>query len=437
MTTETTANGVYSDCGYGLPVGLTVTCAGPSCASLNSDFPYLTCTAGGPTTNCSNGITCPGPVNFQSIFSLLQQGLTVTTNQNLSIAGQPYKGSDPGTGASVTISAIGQPPATSVAGCPATTAARASGSSSPVLFTSGSRRLSYPNMMFVIVMILSLFITQIAAQSPSAVISGIVGLFPPGNDALLEQVAQTFCGTYVYPVVDNIVSGQETRERGVADLVQYCLDVIDSTEIGDNSANGNPSTAFGLALGNLLVCDKIANTILEKGGSELCVFILEPAPSPGSTTTVTSTATPPARTITAAFITTVTSFETIPRTVTTTVPEPTTILTTIVETRVSTVEEPTTFTFRTTLYNLTIETTTVTSIRPTTVFITLPRETETITVERTLVETDIRTSVIEEPPVTRTVYVTEDETITVVRPEITTVTIERFVTITLCDSSGE
>src|SRR5271169_6373845 len=124
MTTITTnANGTYSDCGYGLPVAVTITCAGSSCPSLQS-YPDLTCTTDATTTNCNNGVTCPGTPNFQSVFKLLQQGLTVTTNQNLTVTGQDFSGTDTGNGLPVSFSNIGPTPTTSVAGCPiiATTA---------------------------------------------------------------------------------------------------------------------------------------------------------------------------------------------------------------------------------------------------------------------------------------------------------------------------
>ena len=106
-----------------------------------------------------------------------------------------------------------------------------------------------------------------------AVVNGINLLFPPGHQALLQNVQQTFCQGSVYPVIDAIVGGQESRARGVVDLVQACLDGIDSSEIQADTAGSNPSTAFELALGNLLVCNKIANSILEVGGSELCNVI--------------------------------------------------------------------------------------------------------------------------------------------------------------------
>jgi len=53
------ANGVYMDCGFGAPVGLTLSCSGPSCPMLDS-FPNLVCTTGSSGTNCNNGVSsCP------------------------------------------------------------------------------------------------------------------------------------------------------------------------------------------------------------------------------------------------------------------------------------------------------------------------------------------------------------------------------------------
>ena len=153
---------------------------------------------------------------------------------------------------------------------------------------------------------MSFFVTQIHAQSATDVLEGIAGLFPQGYTALLGQVGEIFCEQAVYPEIDDIVTGQEDRARGVVDLVAACLEIIDTAEISNNTANNDPSTAFALAFGNLLVCDKISNTVLEKGGSELCLAVLVPAPAPGSTITVTTTL-PAPTTITALLTTTITT----------------------------------------------------------------------------------------------------------------------------------
>src|SRR5208282_754184 len=283
MGSQTNANGVYMDCGHGMPVAVTLTCGGPSCDSLNSvNFPNLTCTTSAAGTQCNNGITCPGTPNFQSAFTLNQQAgqTTVVSTQNATVDAEGFAGTDPGTGQPFSFTAL-SPASPPPSGCPAAPPAT---NTHPTLFTSaGNRRFvipkrSYPNMMFVLVMIMSFFITQIHAQSPTAILGQIEALFPPGHSAVLFQAAQVFCQQAVYPEIDDIVAGQENRARGVVDLVASCVSMLDSAEI---AAGIDPSTAFGLALGNLLVCDKIANTILEKGGSELCNVIL----APESTTT--------------------------------------------------------------------------------------------------------------------------------------------------------
>src|SRR5579871_757300 len=98
MTTfTTTANGTYTDCGLGQPVGLTLTCSGPSCNSLAS-FPNLKCeqnTGDATTTSCSNAITCPSTPNFVSQFQIAQRAdNTLKTSQSLTIDDEGFKGTD-------------------------------------------------------------------------------------------------------------------------------------------------------------------------------------------------------------------------------------------------------------------------------------------------------------------------------------------------------
>jgi hypothetical protein len=104
----------------------------------------------------------------------------------------------------------------------------------------------------------------------------IDSLFPPGNEALLLQIQQELCRQAVIPQVDAVVAGQETRAAGVTDLVQICLEIIDGAELQEDITN--PLTTFQLALGNLMVCDKIANTLLTEplteGQSPLCDAIV-------------------------------------------------------------------------------------------------------------------------------------------------------------------
>src|SRR5215471_2996276 len=98
VTHTTTANGTYTDCGYGMPIALTITCGGPSCPALDS-YPNLVCTSDATTTNCNNQVTCPKKPNFQSIFQLVQEtNSRVTTNQQLTIDEQSFSGTDDGNG---------------------------------------------------------------------------------------------------------------------------------------------------------------------------------------------------------------------------------------------------------------------------------------------------------------------------------------------------
>jgi hypothetical protein len=76
-----------------------------------------------------------------------------------------------------------------------------------------------------------------------------------------------------------VVSGQITRARGVTDLVQACVRLIDGAEPKAASAE----TIFELALGNIVLCDKLANTILSgvliAGRSAICNVIVPGIPA--------------------------------------------------------------------------------------------------------------------------------------------------------------
>src|SRR5208282_2902780 len=126
----TNANGVYMDCGYGMPVAVTLTCGGSSCDSLNAiNFPNLTCTTSTTGTQCNNGVTCPGPPNFQSSFVLAQQAgqTTVSSSQNATVDAQGFSGTDPGTGQPFSFTALSPPSGPPVpSGCPAVPAAATS-----------------------------------------------------------------------------------------------------------------------------------------------------------------------------------------------------------------------------------------------------------------------------------------------------------------------
>ena len=449
MGSQTNANGVYMDCGYGMPIAVTLTCGGPSCDSLNSiNFPNLTCSPSSGGTQCTNGITCPGTPNFQSAFSLVQQAgqTTVTSTQNATVDAEGFSGTDPGTGQPFSFSAL-SPSSPPPSGCPAVpaiaTSPTAATSTHPTLFTSaGNRRSvvpkrSYPNMMLILVMVMSFFITQIHAQSPTVVLGQIEGLFPPGNEAILFQAAQLFCQQTVYPQIDDIVAGQENRARGVVDLVAACVSLLDSVEIENNVAGNDPSTAFGLALGNLLVCDKLSNTFLEKGGSELCNVIL----APESTSTVTTTV-PSPTTITAVLTVTVTEFATTvppPKTITTIVSVPETVEVSVTEiestrvvvttelTSIRTITEftngvPVEETITTTIRVPTTVDVFLTTIKPTTVVVTSELTSIHIITEFTTIvpPPEVITSIVRIPTTVEVPVTTTKSTTVVVTSELTT-----------------
>lgn len=108
---STNAQGTYADCGYGMPVSLILTCNGPSCSSLSSSFPALICTSDATSSNCNNQVTCPGPANFVSNFTITQQGSSLTSQQHLTIDDQDFIGTDNGEGGISYSSVEGQPEA--------------------------------------------------------------------------------------------------------------------------------------------------------------------------------------------------------------------------------------------------------------------------------------------------------------------------------------
>lgn len=183
------------DCGYGMPVSITITCNGPSCPSLGSLFPDLQCSSGATTTDCNNGISCPGPVNVMSNFTLFQQGATVSSTQTLNIDGQMFMGSDDGNGV---VSGYGpsgnqQPgPPAGPGPAPATTPVPASSTSpsssstatqSIVVQTSNPANRVVPTprllrLMFLFVMILSSFMCQVQAYSSVHFTAGTLVIFP-------------------------------------------------------------------------------------------------------------------------------------------------------------------------------------------------------------------------------------------------------------------
>ena len=111
------------------------------------------------------------------------------------------------------------------------------------------------------------------------IVSDINSLFPPGNAALLQQVEQALCQQAVIPAISSVVNGEASRARGVVNLVQACLQLIDGAEPKAAAAG----TIFEFALGNIVLCDKLANTILSgplvQGRSGICNAIVPAIPA--------------------------------------------------------------------------------------------------------------------------------------------------------------
>lgn len=81
------------------------------------------------------------------------------------------------------------------------------------------------------------------------------------------------------PAISSVVSGQVTRARGVVNLVQACLQFIEGAEPKGVAAQ----TIFEFALGNIVLCDKLANSILSGnlvlGHSGICNAIVPVIPA--------------------------------------------------------------------------------------------------------------------------------------------------------------
>lgn len=167
-TYSTTANGTYADCGYGMPVALSITCGGTSCPALDS-YPNLVCTTDATTTNCNNKVTCPQKPNFQSVFELLQENnSTVISKQQLSIDDQSFSGTDNGNG-QIAYVANGQLPSSSTSSPGvATTTGKTVPTTTVVVASNGQfsvPRRSNSRLFLGLIMIMSIFVAQIQAHS--------------------------------------------------------------------------------------------------------------------------------------------------------------------------------------------------------------------------------------------------------------------------------
>jgi hypothetical protein len=158
----TRSNGTYFDCGYGKPVGVSITCGGSSCPALDT-YPNLVCTSNSLTTNCNNQIeNCPNNAqpDFVSLFEIIQQDDgSLVENQALMIAGQQYVGNDINGQVSYhpdqTNSPSPPPPPSS---------------SITIGLQGSSAKLSipprsHPRLFFGVIMIMSVFVAQIQAHS--------------------------------------------------------------------------------------------------------------------------------------------------------------------------------------------------------------------------------------------------------------------------------
>jgi hypothetical protein len=177
---STAAEGTYIDCGYGMPASVLLACNGPSCGSISESFPSLICTSDATTSNCNNGVTCPGPVNFISKFAITQEAAIVSSQQNLTIDSLDFSGTDSGTGTvsygndeiqqpappiQASSTPVSQPATThSSMGTPNSTSVTTVRSSSLAnrRFTAPQR--SVPNLMILFILIMSVFIAQTNAQ---------------------------------------------------------------------------------------------------------------------------------------------------------------------------------------------------------------------------------------------------------------------------------
>ena len=174
------ANGTYTDCGLGQGVGLTITCGGSSCGIL-SQFPHLQCSNDpiSSSTSCNNGVTCPGTPNFKSIFQMQQHpDNTVSTQQQLEIDGQNFKGTDDGHGVVAYSGPTNVPntsgPSQTEPGAggsgQGTATGTGSGTRNPTISAaastaSSSRRPPLSKALFVVWVILSVFVGQSTADN--------------------------------------------------------------------------------------------------------------------------------------------------------------------------------------------------------------------------------------------------------------------------------
>lgn len=93
---------------------------------------------------------------------------------------------------------------------------------------------------------------------------------------MITSVAKALCSRFAVPEINSVIANQESRGYGVANLIQNCVKLFNSAESSPGASNSQ--VVFNLALGNIVLCDKLANSILEGtlvlGQSEFCNGVL-------------------------------------------------------------------------------------------------------------------------------------------------------------------
>lgn len=105
---------------------------------------------------------------------------------------------------------------------------------------------------------------ELRSSTPASIpkiVSEINSLLPPADVAFIQQIEQTLCHQVVIPVVNALVSGKFSREVGVVNLIQACLQIFDGAEANLGSSI-LAAEHFQLSLEKIVLCDKLANSLL-------------------------------------------------------------------------------------------------------------------------------------------------------------------------------
>jgi len=135
--------------------------------------------------------------------------------------------------------------------------------------------------MFIV---FSLFTNMAWAQSASDNWNQILEGFPPENIRIVQDHIPDLCSELV-PTLGAVVNGDKDTYVGVADIARQCLQIIGLT----NTVVADPAIAFGIALGNTLICNRIADAMFGGSaitvGQELCNIVASAVTTSGSTIT--------------------------------------------------------------------------------------------------------------------------------------------------------